>query len=104
MHKHNPKMEIWADEMNWFAPGEPAKPELGDLSELTQAKYLARFFALNAWLGCRAVWWSLYNANGVQEWAVLRSSDMSPRARLTIARGLFPRCWMMFEGSAMRAQ
>ena len=80
MHKYNPKMEIWADEMNWFAPGEPAKPDLGDLSELTQAKYLARFFALNAWLGCRAVWWSLYNANGVQEWAVLRSSDMSPRA------------------------
>ena len=80
VHKYNPKMEIWADEMNWFAPGEPAKPELGDLSELTQAKYLARFFALNAWLGCRAVWWSLYNANGVQEWAVLRSSDMSPRA------------------------
>ena len=80
VHKYNPKMEIWADEMNWFAPGEPAKPDLGDLSELTQAKYLARFFALNAWLGCRAVWWSLYNDNGVQEWALLRSSDMSPRA------------------------
>jgi len=80
VHKYNPKMEIWADEMNWFAPGEPAMPALGDLSELTQAKHLARFFALNAWLGCRAVWWSLYNANGIQEWAVVRSSDMSPRA------------------------
>jgi hypothetical protein len=35
---------------------------------------------LNAWLDCAAVWWSLYNANHIQEWAVIRSSDMSPRA------------------------
>ena len=77
---YNPNMEIWADEMNWFAPGEPAKPEMGDQSELAQAKHLARFFALNAWLGCGAVWWSLYNANGIQEWALLRSGDLTPRA------------------------
>jgi hypothetical protein len=80
LRPYNPKMEIWADEMNWFAPGEPAQPKLGDLSELTQAKHLARFFALNSWLGCGAVWWSLYNANGIQEWALIRSSDLTPRA------------------------
>jgi hypothetical protein len=77
--QYSPKMEVWADEMNWFAPGEPAMPSMGDMSELTQAKYLARFFTLNAWLGCRAVWWSLYNANGIQEWAIVRSEDESPR-------------------------
>ncbi len=71
---------VWADEMNWFAPGEPPQPEQADLSELAQAKHLSRFFTLNAWLGCGAVWWSMYNANGIQEWAVLRSSDQSPRA------------------------
>ncbi|MBI5094288.1 MAG: discoidin domain-containing protein [Candidatus Hydrogenedentes bacterium] len=80
MRAHNAGAEVWADEMNWFAPGEPAKPDMGDQSELSQAKYLARFFAINAWLGNGAIWWSLYNSNGVQEWAVLRSSDLSPRA------------------------
>jgi len=29
VHKYNPKMEVWADEMNWFAPGEPPMPSLG---------------------------------------------------------------------------
>jgi len=53
--------------------------EYGDQSELAQAKYLARFYTLNAWLGCGAVWWSLYNANHIQEWAIVRSADMSPR-------------------------
>lgn len=77
--QYNPNMEVWADEMNWFAPGEPAMASQGDMGELTQAKYLARFFTLNAWLGCRAVWWSLYNANGVQEWAIVRSADETPR-------------------------
>jgi hypothetical protein len=80
LRPYNPAIQIWADEMNWFAPGEPAKPDMGDQSELTQAKHLARFFALNAWLGCGAVWWSLYNANGIQEWAVLRSGNLAPRA------------------------
>jgi hypothetical protein len=75
----NPRIQIWADEMNWFAPGEPAMSECGDQSELTQAKHLARFFAINAWLECAAVWWSLVNTNGIQEWAVLRSDDLSPR-------------------------
>jgi hypothetical protein len=80
LHRYNPRMQVWADEMNWFAPGEPAMVSMGDQSELTQAKHLARFYAINAWLGCGAVWWSLYNANGIQEWAVLRSGDLSPRA------------------------
>jgi hypothetical protein len=79
LHRYNPSMQVWADEMNWFAPGEPARPDMGDLSELTQAKHLSRFYALNAWLGCGAVWWSMYNANGVQEWAVARSADYTPR-------------------------
>ncbi len=79
LHRYNPRMQVWADEMNWFAPGEPARTDMGDLSELAQAKHLARFYALNAWLGCGAVWWSMYNANGIQEWAVLRSVDGSPR-------------------------
>ncbi len=73
-------MQVWADEMNWFAPGEPPSVDNGDYSELTQAKHLSRFYAMNAWMGCGAIWWSLYNANGVQEWAVVRSSDMTPRA------------------------
>ncbi|MHB0998331.1 MAG: discoidin domain-containing protein [Armatimonadota bacterium] len=79
LHRFNPKMEVWADEMNWFAPGEPAMPQNGDQSELSQAKHLARFFTINSWLGCGAVWWSLYNANHIQEWAVVRSSDGTPR-------------------------
>ncbi len=80
LRRFNPKMQVWADEMNWFAPGEPPDAGQGDQSELTQAKHLARFYAMNAWMGCGAVWWSLYNANGVQEWAVVRSADMTPRA------------------------
>ena len=80
LHTFNPAMQVWADEMNWFAPGEPPSVDNGDYSELTQAKHLSRFYAMNAWMGCGAIWWSLYNANGVQEWAVVRSSDMTPRA------------------------
>ena len=80
LHRYNPNMQIWADEMNWFAPGEPPMPTMGDQSELTQAKYLARFFAINSWLGCGAIWWSLFNANGIQEWSLIRSSDLTPRA------------------------
>ena len=80
LHQYNPKMQVWADEMNWFAPGEPPTGDQGDQSELTQAKHLARFYTMNAWVGCGAVWWSLYNANGVQEWAVVRSADLTPRA------------------------
>ena len=86
MRKYNPNAEVWADEMNWFAPGEPAKPGMGDQSELSQAKHLARFFAINSWLGCGSIWWSLYNANGIQEWAVLRSNDLTPRAAFHSAR------------------
>jgi hypothetical protein len=80
LHQYNPKMEIWANEMNWMAPGEPFMNEFGDGSELSQAKYLARFFTMNASLDCGAVWWSLYNENNIQEWAVMRSRDLSPRA------------------------
>ena len=80
LHKYNPKMQVWANEMNWCAPGEPASAPNGDGSELSQAKYLARFFATNAAVDCGAVWWSLFNANGVQEWAVVRSWDLTPRA------------------------
>jgi hypothetical protein len=80
---YKPNIPVWADEMNWFAPGEPPSASgefmFPDSSDLSQAKFLARFFALNAWLGNGAIWWSLYNANGVQEWAVVRSSDFSPR-------------------------
>jgi len=79
LREYNPRMQVWADEMNWFAPGQPARADMGDQSELAQAKYLARFLTINAWLGCGAVWWSLYNANGIQEWAVLRSKDLTPR-------------------------
>lgn len=80
VHKYNPKLNIWANEMNWFAPGEPANPGMGDTSELSQAKHLARFYSTNAWLGTGAIWWSLYNSNGIQEWAVIRSVDATPRA------------------------
>lgn len=80
LHRYNPKMEVWANEMNWMAPGEPFMNEFGDGSEISQAKYLARFFTMNASLDCGAVWWSLYNENNIQEWAVMRSADLSPRA------------------------
>jgi hypothetical protein len=80
LHQYNPKMEIWANEMNWMAPGEPFMKEFSDGSEISQAKYLARFFTMNASLDCGAVWWSLYNANYIQEWAVMRSRDLTPRA------------------------
>jgi hypothetical protein len=80
VRRFNPAIDIWADEMNWFAPGEPPMISWGDQSELTQAKYLARFYSLNAWLGCGAVWWSLYNANYIQEWSVIRTWDLTPRA------------------------
>lgn len=79
LHRYNPKMEVWADEMNWFAPGEPPSSQNGDQSEMAQAKYLSRFYAENAWVGCGAIWWSLYNSNGVQEWAIVRSADLTPR-------------------------
>lgn len=74
-------MPIWADEMNWFAPGQPPSGQFmfADQSELTQAKYLARFFIMNASLNSAAVWWSLYNANHAQEWAIVRTADCSPR-------------------------
>jgi len=76
---YNPNMEIWANEMNWVAPGEPFMIEFSDGSELSQAKYLARFFTMNASLGCGAIWWSLFNANYIQEWAIIRSNDLTPR-------------------------
>ena len=79
LQRYNPRRQVWADEMNWFAPGEPPLPEMGDCGELTQAKHLARFYTINAWTGCAAVWWSVYNANGVPEWAVVRSADLTPR-------------------------
>jgi len=79
LHQYNPKMEIWANEMNWMAPGEPFMKEFSDGSEISQAKYIARFFTMNASLDCGAIWWSLYNENYIQEWAVMRSRDMSPR-------------------------
>jgi hypothetical protein len=80
LHQYNPKMEIWANEMNWMAPGEPYMKDFSDGSEISQGKYLARFFTMNASLDCGAVWWSLYNANYIQEWAVMRSRDLTPRA------------------------
>ncbi len=83
--KYNPNIQVWADEWNYFAPGEPVEATSStfmfpDQSELSQAKFLARFFAESAWLDAGAIWWSLYNANHVQEWAVIRSADCTPRA------------------------
>jgi len=80
--RYNPNIKVWADEMNWFAPGQPPSSAFmfADQSELSQAKYLARFLGQNAWLDTGAIWWSLYNANYIMEWAVVRSSDCSPRA------------------------
>jgi hypothetical protein len=79
LNHYNSKMEIWADEMNWMAPGDPPMKEFQDNSELSQAKYLARFFTINASLNCGAIWWSLYNENYIQEWALMRSDNLSPR-------------------------
>jgi hypothetical protein len=81
---YNPKIQVWADEWNYFAPGEPASSNsdtfmFPDQSELSQAKFLARFFTESAWLETGAIWWSLYNSNHVQEWAVIRSADCTPR-------------------------
>lgn len=82
---YNPNIQIWADEWNYFAPGEPVEAKSStfmfpDASELSQAKFLARFFTQSAWLNTGAIWWSLYNANHVQEWALIRSADCTPRA------------------------
>ena len=79
LYQYKPNMEIWANEMNWMAPGKPFMKEFNDDSELSQAKYLARFFTMNASLDCGAIWWSLYNENNIQEWAVMRTHDLSPR-------------------------
>ena len=81
---YHPKIPVWANEWNYFAPGEPASPSsdtfmFPDQSELAQAKFLARFFTESAWLETGAIWWSLYNANHVQEWAVIRTADCTPR-------------------------
>ncbi|MEI6915138.1 MAG: hypothetical protein WCL39_08420 [Armatimonadota bacterium] len=38
--KWTPEVEVWADEMNWMAPGEPSdQAGFGDQSELNQAKH-----------------------------------------------------------------
>jgi hypothetical protein len=81
---YHPNIPIWANEWNFFAPGEPASPNsdtfmFPDQSELGQAKFLARFFSESAWLDTGAIWWSLYNSNHVQEWAVIRTADCTPR-------------------------
>ncbi|MHB1485790.1 MAG: discoidin domain-containing protein [Saccharofermentanales bacterium] len=73
----NDKLQIWENEMNWFAPGQPASDEwtgfFRDTSDITQAKYLARWFILNLAADISSIWWSLYNENYTQEWALIRS-------------------------------
>lgn len=81
---YHPNIPVWGNEWNYFAPGEPAMPTsdtylFPDQGELEQAKFLARFFTESAWLETGAIWWSLYNANHVQEWAVIRTADCTPR-------------------------
>jgi hypothetical protein len=80
LDKYKPGMPVWANEVNWFAPGGPPTIEFGDLSELTQAKYIARLFVQNAWLNCGVVWFMLADTNYFVDCSLLRSTDLSPRA------------------------
>ncbi len=70
-----PKAQLWADEWNVLVRRQGmAYP---GVSELTQAKTLARFYVTNLFYGVHAFWWSLFNDNGALEWGLLRSADMS---------------------------
>ena len=72
---YNPKLELWADEWN-------AIPDREDgfefhLSELDEAKQVARFFTMATVTGVRGVWWSLANQNYLLDWGILRMEDLS---------------------------
>ncbi len=71
-----PKAQLWAGEWAVFAHRQGmAYP---GVSELTQAKMLARFYVTNLFYGVHALWWAFYNGdNGDAEWGILRSTDMS---------------------------
>jgi len=57
LREHNPKMRVWADEINWLAPGQPPRLVMGDQGEPAQAKYSTRFFPPQymAGVSCRLV-------------------------------------------------
>jgi hypothetical protein len=72
---YNPKLELWADEWNAIPDREDGLPF--HLSEVGEAKHLARFFTMATVTGVRGVWWSLANQNYLIDWGILRMEDLS---------------------------
>lgn len=75
--KYNPDFEFWANEWN-AVPTREDSPYRG-LSEIQEAKQIARFFLMATLTQVRAVWWSLANQNFLYDWGLLRSDDLSPK-------------------------
>jgi len=73
--RFNPNLEFWADEWNAISSREDT-PYPG-ISEISEAKQVARFCLVNTLLDVHTVWWSLANENTIYEWAVLRTGDLS---------------------------
>jgi hypothetical protein len=71
----NPHFEFWANEWN-AVPTREDSPYNGG-TEITEAKQAARFFLEGTLTGVHCVWWSLVNENGVYDWAILRTGELS---------------------------
>ncbi len=70
-----PHFEIWANEWNAI-PTREDSPYSGG-TEITEAKQAARLFLEGTLTGVRCIWWSLVNENGVYDWAILRTGELS---------------------------
>jgi hypothetical protein len=86
MSKYNPNFEYWADEWNAI-PTREDSPYRG-ISEIQEAKHVARFFTMATLTGVRAVWWSLANENTVYDWGVLRTGDLSRKPAYYAIQGI----------------
>lgn len=81
---------LWANEIGWLT-GSPSRAGLDfwpDVTELTQAKYLARTYVLNAALGIYTLWWNLYKDSPLWDWGLLRGGKPEPRPAYYVLRNL----------------
>ncbi len=74
--KGNPDLKIWQNEWN-ACPFREDDVYPTNMSEVMEAKQIARYYISGLMNDMPSVWWSLYNENYISDWGILREADQS---------------------------
>lgn len=74
--KTDPNLQIWQNEWN-ACPFREDDVYPTNMSEIMEAKQIARYYISGVMNDMPSVWWSLYNENYISDWGIMREADQS---------------------------